>query len=265
MRVRLGASAVIALLAGFGLWLADMAGLLPWPRVATQSLAGILLLVAVTRMAGDAGARTQRALGHAVAGVALTATAWFMAMAVASGNRATALLGLAHLGAAWLAASPTEDAGERRRGRILLAAAMSTTSLLAIAALPAAVRVPGSPLLPLVLAGTTAFGGILLARERALGLLACSLAGVITIVLAARLLADTASGFPPDAPPFTATAPVLAATALLGSIPAVVALAVRLPALARALAPDASPWKRAVVVWLTLPAVAALAVAAMAR
>ena len=268
MRGRIAIAAWIAFAAALAIWLGAGAGLFPWPRVAARSLAGLFFLVGVTRVAGDAGLVTQRRLRYAVAGVALTAASWFVAGSALVHDPALAVLGALHLGAAWLAAAPEQDAGERERGRLVLAATASAVSLLAIAALPAAAGVPGGPALPLALATATVAGAFYLARGRTFGLALTALAGVVTLVLAARMLADFgrlhAAGTLPLLPLFARTAPLLAATAALGAVSPVVALALRLPAIWRVLTPQASPGLRAALTWLTLPAVAAVAVVVLA-
>src|SRR5437667_181118 len=149
MRRRIAMCAWIALGAGVATIALDAAGVLPWPAVASKSLAGLFVLVAITRVAGDLGMTGQRLLRWAVAGVALAAAA-----------------------------------------------------------------------------------------------------GTVTLVLAARIFADgPAAGLAPHS--FGRAAPLFAATAALGAVSPVVALAVRLPAIWRVLAPKASPVARQALVWLT--------------
>lgn len=262
-RPQIAKGALVAFALGVAILGGDVMGLLPWPSSASRSLAGLFVLAAVTRAAGDLGVKAQRRFRPAVAGVALTAAVWFAGGSRLAGNPALAHLALAHLAVVWLAAAPEPDAAERERDRLVLAAAMAAVSLVAMAALPAASRIPGAPKAPLALAVATVAAAFHVARGRMGGLVVQALAGTVTFVLTARVFADlvTLGGVRSD---FGRTAPLLAATAALGAIPPIVALALRLPQLFRVLVPKASPPLRSALAWLTLPLVAAVAVAILA-
>lgn len=252
--------ALIALIAGVALFLIGHAVALPWPAVATRSLAGLFVLAGITRLAGNAGLRGQRYARHAVAGVAFTAALWFAASALAFDRPPLALLALLHVAGGVLAAAREPEAALRERGRLVAAITMNVISLIALAALSGA-ALPAR-WLPAVLAGMAGLGAWQITRGRMAGLALAALAGVVSLVLGARILADFVSTA--GAAPAARLAPVVAATAALGAVPSVVALGLRLPAVWRVLAPAASPGMRAALAWLTLPAVAAVAVLALA-
>jgi hypothetical protein len=243
------------------LYLADLAQALPWPRLATRSLCALFLLAAITRVAADVGMRGQKQMRHAIAGVALTATCWFAASAALVRDPALLALAFLHIAVSWFTVRREPDPAERERGWLIFAAAMSSVSLMAIAALPAQSSVPGAPVVPLVLAAALITGGFHIARGRMAGLALVAAAALVALVLAARVLSDAVAALPSWPPTFGRTAPLLAATTALGSIQPIIALGLRLPTLWRLLAPRLSPRVHAALAWLTLPALAAVAVA----
>lgn len=261
LREKGGWSAIAALGIGVALLVLDAVAGLPWPPIATRSLAGLFVLAAVTRVSANAGMVAQRYARWAIGGVALTAALWFLAGALLFERPPLALLAFLHVVAAIAGAMGETDAAVRERGRLILAVTMNVISLAALAVLPRA-GVPGAPVAPMAMAALATVGAYHVARGRMAGLAATALVGVVSLVLAARLFAEAASNAGlPGAP---AVAPLVAATAALGALPPAVALALRLPQIWRILAPAASPGLRSVLAWLTLPAVAAIAVAALA-
>lgn len=162
-------AAVLALGGAVSVWIADRAGELPWPHIATRSLVGLFILAAVTRVAADAGVRAQRHARYVVAGVALTASGWYLL----SGMLA---LGALHLAAAWLAAARDR----RGHGMALTAITVMSVSLLAHAALGAA-PVAGW------LAGFAIVAGWMIAGERRGAAVAAGIVAAVTLVLATNL------------------------------------------------------------------------------
>jgi hypothetical protein len=252
----------MALASGLGL----AAGALPWPPVASQTLAGLFLLGAITRVTGELGVRGQRHARHAVAGVAGTGAIWFAAGAVVLGRPLLAALAGLHVLATTLAIWDERPAGDaavvrarRERAWMVAGTAGAALSLVALAALPPDVGVPGRPWAPSLLAAALLVSGWFVARGRLAGLVASAVAGVFTIVLAAHTLAVL------SAAPIIATSPggdllpAIVATAALGVAPSVVALLPRLPAVWARLAPRASAGARALLALATLPTLTGLA------
>jgi hypothetical protein len=251
---------VALVLAGLAQLGASMGGL-PWPSVASSTLAGLFLLVAVTRVARDAGVRGQKHTPHAVAGVAMTGALWYAGAAVLLDRLALGGLAVLHVLAAALAFAPAvAEKARDERAWLIGACTSAAVSLVAVGALPREAGVPGATILPSLLAIMMLFGAWFLGTGRMIGLLLAASAGTLTLVLSARVLShlssagDLAVGMP------LRLAPVLLATAALGAAPAVIAMALRLEAMWKVLAPGASTTLRHVLVWGTLPALAAVAV-----
>jgi hypothetical protein len=125
---------LVALFGALLLWTAQSAGALPWPAPTGASLAGLLMLVAVTRVTGEMGLPFQRRLRYAIAGVAIAAGSWFAGVSVLSQRPDLLLLGALHIATAWLAAYGEPDPKERRLGILVLAGAMIALSLIALSA-----------------------------------------------------------------------------------------------------------------------------------
>ena len=132
--VRLYWQALVAMSGAILLWTAQSAGALPWPAPTGASLAGLLALVAVTRVTGEMGLLFQRRLRYAIAGVAIAAGSWFAAVSVLSHRPDLLLLGALHIATAWLAAYGEPDPAERRLGILVLAGAMMALSVIALSA-----------------------------------------------------------------------------------------------------------------------------------
>jgi hypothetical protein len=247
--------AAVGLAGAAVLWLAGDAGALPWPRPAGASLAGVLALVAVTRIAGDLGISLQRRLRYGVAGTAIAGGAWFAGAGAVADRAELVLLGALHLGAAWLAAGGASDPGERRDGIAIAAAAMTATSLVMLGA-----RGVAAPALLFVLAGGAVIGAVLVTRAHPLGVALAGVGGAGAVILVMRLhVGWLARGTLPAG--LDATTPLAGATAFVGGGGLVLCLAGALPGLWRAAAPTASPALRRVLVAVSLPAVLAVAAA----
>jgi hypothetical protein len=238
----------------------DRAATLPWPSMATRSLAGLFLLVALTRVAGELGVRGQEYARFGVAGVALTASVWFAGGAMVLGRPALGVLAALHALAGALAWGREPDAAVAERGRLVVAATSAGVSLLAISALPREAGVPGTPTLPVVLALVEAGGVFALVRGRMLGLVLTAVAGTFTLAITARTLAALdASGLAARGAALE-LAPVLALSAVIAALVPMVSLGRRLPGMWQVLAPSATPLERQLLAWATYPAVATLAV-----
>ena len=256
-----------------GLWVAvvalALAGLaqaaaafqtLPWPPLASTTLAGLFLLVAVTRVASDLGVRGQQHTPHAVAGIAATGALWYAGAALVLARPELGLLAVVHLFAAWLSFGRATEPARGERAWLIASCAGATVSLVAVGALPREAGVPGAAFLPSMLAVAMLFGAWFLGTGRMIGLLLAAASGTMTLVLVARVLSrlsgagDLAAGMP------LRLAPMLLATAALGGAPAVVARALRLEPMWKVLAPGASEATRKLLVWTTLPALATVAV-----
>jgi hypothetical protein len=240
---------------------------LPWPPIASQTLAGLFLLVAVTRVAGDLGVRGQQHARHAVAGVAGTGAVWFAIGAVVLGRPLLGVLAGLHVVvtalAFWTERVPGEDPeltrARRERGWLVAGTAGAALSLMALAALPADLGVPGRPWAPSLLASALLVAGWFVARGRLGGLVVSAVAGVFTLVLAAHTLAVLSATPVIATTPAGELVPAIVATAALGVAPAVIALALRLPAVWAVLAPHASASARTLLAVATLPTVTGVA------
>ncbi len=246
----------LALLAGA----AGTSTALPWPPLASATLAGLFLLVAVTRVANELGVRGQTHTQHAVAGVAATAAIWFAGAAIVLARPGLGGLATLQLLAAALAFGRPDPGGPREKAWLIAASMAAAVSLVAIGALPREAGVPGASMLPSFLAVLMVFGAWFLGTSRTLGLLLSAAAGTMTLVLAARVLARLAGAGELDAGMPLRLAPLLIATAALGAAPAVIAMAPRLEPMWKVLAPGVSQGTRRLLAWATLPALAAFAV-----
>jgi hypothetical protein len=206
--------AIVALVFGLGCGLASHA--LPWPRLASTSLATLFVLIALTRVTANLGVAGQSRVRFAVAGIAGTAGLWFGGAALMLQRPALAALAGLHAVAVVLAfgARGWSDS----HGRLVAVATGAGLSLVALASLPASAGVPGAPMGPALLAGALFVAAWALARGRRIGLSFAALASAVTFVLATYLFA-TWQGSSVIAPGSALhLAPLLAATAGLSAL-----------------------------------------------
>jgi hypothetical protein len=255
--------AIVALALALVAQAAAMAHALPWPPLASTTLAGLFLLVALTRMASELGVRGQKHTPHAVAGVAATGAFWYAGAALVMARPELAVLAVVHVVAAALAfGRPSADAASNERAWLVAASTGAAVSLVAVSALPHEVGVPGATLVPSLLAVAMLFGAWFLGTGRMVGLVLTAASGTVTLVLVARVLSrlveagDLAAGMP------LRLAPMLLTTAALGAAPAVIAMALRLDPMWKVLLPKASARVRRALVVATLPVLAVVAVLA---
>jgi hypothetical protein len=237
---------------------------LPWPPLASTTLAGLFLLVAITHVARSLGVRGQEHTPHAVAGVAATGAFRYAGAALVMARPELGVLAALHVVAAALAFGRPAEAAVGERAWLVAASTGAAVSLVAIGALPHEAGVPGAALVPSLLPVAMLFGAWFLGTGRMIGLLLTAGSGTVTIVLVARVLSrlagagDLAAGMP------LRLAPMLLTTAALGGAPAVIAMALRLEPMWAVLAPGASAPQRKLLVWATLPVLALAAAAVLA-
>jgi hypothetical protein len=255
--------AIVALALALVAQAAAMAHALPWPPLASTTLAGLFLLVALTRLASDLGVRGQKHTPHAVAGVATTGAFWYAGAALVLARPELGLLAVVHLVAAALAfGRSSTDPATNERAWLVAASTGAAVSLVAVGALPREAGVPGAALVPSLLAVAMLFGAWFLGTGRMIGLLMTAASGTVTIVLVARVLSrlagagDLAAGMP------LRLAPMLLTTAALGAAPAVIAMALRLDPMWKVLLPSSSARVRRGLAIATLPVLALAAVLA---
>jgi hypothetical protein len=242
----------------------DRVAPLPWPSMATRALAGLFLLVALTRVAGGLGVRGQRFARYGVAGVAWTAAIWFGGAALVLGRPSLGALSGLHLVAGLLAFGREADPALAERGRLIVAATALGVSLLALASLPRAAGVPSAPVLPVVLTFASAGGIFAMTRGRMVGLMLAATAGTFALAVAARTLATVRGGSLALPGAALELVPVIVLSTVVAALVPMVALARRLPATWKVLAPSASPKLVVLLAWLTYPTTLALAVAVTA-
>jgi len=238
--------AIVALTAAVVLWLAQSAGALPWPSPAGPTLAGLLALVALTRITGDLGIGLQRRLRFAVAGVAIAAGSWFAGMSVLAGRRELLLLGGLHIAAAWLAAYGEPDDAERRRGVTILVASMMTLSVLALAA-------PNGSALGFTIAGVATTGILMLARARPIGLALSAVAAGAALCFGALRIVEWYST-PLGTAGTDVYTPMVVGTAAIGAIALLVGVALVTPKAIRELTPNVPQRTRSLLITAAVPA-----------
>ncbi len=247
--------AIAALAGAMVLWLAQSADALPWPPPSGQTLAGLLALVALTRITGELGMALQRRLRYAVAGVAIAAGSWFAGMSVVGGRRELLLLGGLHIAAAWLAAYGENNDEERRRGVTILVASVMTLSLLALAA-------PSASKVGFAVAGVATAGVLMLARARPIGLAMSAVAAGAALCFGALRIVQWYST-PPGTGGTDIYTPMIVGTTAIGAIALLISVALVTPKAIRELTPNASQQTRSILVTTAVPASVVLGAAAI--